>query len=122
MASSDRWEHSQIGDVTPQILKFAFMGPILQAAAGLGARAVAGQGIKQMGKVGVKQGLKNMAGKKGLKELASSALEGKGKEMAMDAVTSANHANQQKQQELANQQRDIANMGRTGAGTTTGQS
>jgi hypothetical protein len=118
VVSSDRWEHSQIGDATPQILKFAFMAPLLMNA----GRAIAGQGIKQMGKVGVKQGLKNMASKKGLKELASSALEGKGKEMAMDAVTSANHANQQKQQELANQQRDIANMGRTGAGTTTGQS
>ena len=121
MASSDRWEHSQTDDVTPQILKIAFMGPILQAAAGLGARAVVGQGIKQIGKVGVKQGLKTM-GKKGIKDLASTALEGKGKELAMDAVTSANQASQQKQQELANQQRDIANMGRSGAGTTTGQS
>ena len=82
MVSSDRWEHSQIGDATPQILKFAFMAPLLMNA----GRAIAGQGIKQMGKVGVKQGLKNMASKKGLKELASSALEGKGKEMAMDAV------------------------------------
>ncbi len=117
MASSDRWEHSQTDDVTPQILKFAFMAPLLMNA----GRMVAGQGVKQMGKVGVKQGMKNMASKKGLKDLATSALEGKGQEMAMQAVASANQANQQKQQELANQQRDIANMGRSGAGTTTGQ-
>jgi len=117
VASSDRWEHSQIGDATPQILKFAFMAPLLMNA----GRMVAGQGIKQMGKVGVKQGLKNMASKKGLKDLASTALEGKGQEVAMQAVASANQANQQKQQELANQQRDISNMGRSNAGTTTGQ-
>ena len=117
MASSDRWEHSQTDDVTPQILKFAFMAPLLMNA----GRRVAGQGVKQMGKVGVKQGIKNMASKKGMKDLAASALEGKGQEMAMQAVASANQANQQKQQELANQQRDIANMGRSGAGTTTGQ-
>jgi len=117
VASSDRWEHSQIGDATPQILKFAFMAPLLMNA----GRMIAGQGIKQMGKVGVKQGLKNMAGKKGLKDLASTALEGKGQEVAMQAVTSANQAKQQNQQQLANQQRDIANMGRSNAGTTTGQ-
>jgi len=117
VASSDRWEHSQTDDVTPQILKIAFMAPLLMNA----GRMIAGQGIKQIGKVGVKQGLKTM-GKKGIKDLASTALEGKGKELAMDAVTSANQASQQKQQELANQQRDIANMGRSGAGTTTGQS
>tara|TARA_B100000287_G_scaffold147507_1_gene139227 strand:+ start:986 stop:1270 length:285 start_codon:yes stop_codon:yes gene_type:complete len=93
------------------------MAPLLMNA----GRMVAGQGVKQMGKVGVKQGMKNMASKKGLKDLATSALEGKGQEMAMQAVASANQANQQKQQELANQQRDIANMGRSGAGTTTGQ-
>ncbi len=117
MAPPDSLTRSKFDDVTPQILKFAFMAPLLMNA----GRMVAGQGIKQMGKVGVKQGLKNMAGKKGLKDLASTALEGKGQEVAMQAVASANQANQQKQQELANQQRDIANMGRTNASTTTDQ-
>ena len=111
VASSDRWEHSQSDDVTPQILKFAFMAPLLQTLAGAGARAVAGKGLKE--------GLKGVA-KVGVKETAKNAVKDQGKEMATDIMSTMAQVNAQKQNQQAEEQRRISEMGRKGAGTTAG--
>ena len=111
VASSDRWEHSQLDDVTPQILKFAFMAPLLQTLVGTGARAVAGKGLKE--------GLKGVA-KVGVKETAKNAVKDQGKEMAMNAMSTMAQVNAQKTHQQAEEHRRISEMGRKGAGTTAG--
>ena len=124
MTESDRWEYStaysQTDDVTP-ILKFAFLAPLLMNA----GRMAATQGIKQIGKVGVKAAakgaMKNIASKEGMKNLAGKA----GKQMAskegMDATMMwgmANHgqAKQQKDMQLQQEQQRVMDAGRSQAG------
>jgi len=119
VVESGRWEHSQSDEATP-ILKAAFLAPLLANA----GRMFATQGMKEVGKVGVKQAakgaMKNVASKEGMKNLAGKA----GKHMAskegmdsmMEGLASHNQAKQQKDMQNQQEQQRIMDAGRASAG------
>ena len=119
VAESDRWEHPQTDDATP-ILKVAFLAPLLANA----GRMFATQGVKQIGKVGVKEAakgaMKNVASKEGMKNLAGKA----GKHLAskegvnsmMEGLESHNQAKQQKDIQNQQEQHRIMDAGRSSVG------
>ena len=118
VAESNRWEYSQQDDEATPLLKVAFLAPLLANA----GRMIAGQGIKQMGKVGVKQavkeGGKKLATKQGMKELATGAAKKVNmKEMAQDAMSQQQEASRHKQMMQQQEQNRLMDAGKAKAGT-----
>ena len=121
VAESNRWEYSQQDDEATPLLKVAFLAPLLANA----GRMIAGQGIKQMGKVGVKQGLKEgakqMASKEGMKNLARNTAKNikasDVKDMAMDAKRQSDEEARHKQMMQQQEQNRLMDAGKAKAGT-----
>lgn len=123
VVESYRWEHSQQdGEATP-LLKIAFLAPLLANAGRMAATA----GVKQMGKVGVKQGLKQgakkLATKEGLKEIAAGAAKKVDmKELAQDAMSRSQEESRHKQMMQQQEQNRLMEAGKSKAGTGSSMS
>lgn len=119
VVESDRWEYSQTDEATP-ILKVAFLAPLLLNA----GRMAATQGVKQVGKVGVKAAakgaMKNVASKEGMKNLAGKAgkhlASKEGTALMMEGMANHAQAKQQKDMRLQQEQQRITDAGRAQAG------
>lgn len=123
VAESNRWEHSLQDDEATPLLKIAFLAPLLANAGRMAATA----GAKQMGKVGVKQavkeGGKKLATKQGMKELATGAAKKVNmKELAQDAMSQQQEASRHKQMMQQQEQNRLMEAGKAKASTGSSMS